>query len=421
MATLNCPFLSLAQVQLWIMRRDAGAVINLSPHSDLANTRARFIAWHSRFLMDGFEATGGDLSPAKKEKAARMASDLAKAAEVDLIDKLQRAKLVLYGRSKGATDYAQVSPSVATTLVAGSGDVARSPEAQPAGWAELRCGADEVLAIWAPLPPESEEALSCAVRRRIRLWREKHNECFAERQRRQRRWFSLAEIADWCAREPGSIKPDEERRALAYAELGKALRDGEFEQGGRSRVLYLNPETSWARMTRARFTEIVDAFGSDHDLLVSAYLARCWLPHDLAQRWFKMKNLRPHPYWFQPPTEDTSTSQQEGLAVAIAANAAANKDNAHLKSAGPTVDPYRTGGQGRPTMKHLIIAEFKRRLEAGEVLPSLAAEARALDEWAQRTHLSPPAPRVSVRTIENIIRDKHRKHKIPNPTKTPTK
>jgi hypothetical protein len=76
----------------------------------------------------------------------------------------------------------------------------------------------------------------------------------------------------------------------------------------------------------------------------------------------------------------------------------------------PTVEPFRTGSAGRPTAKEIIIAEFKRRIETGEVTPyrhgGLKEEGERLFHWWEKerqTH-TPPGPEVTVGTIENQIR-----------------
>ena len=72
-------------------------------------------------------------------------------------------------------------------------------------------------------------------------------------------------------------------------------------------------------------------------------------------------------------------------------------------------DPHATGLPGRPPkLKHLIEQEFRRRAEAGEVCSSLAAEARALRDWAAESH--PKAPTPTEKTIANNIRDPYRQH-----------
>ena len=71
---------------------------------------------------------------------------------------------------------------------------------------------------------------------------------------------------------------------------------------------------------------------------------------------------------------------------------------------------YKTGLQGRPTIRHFIMAEFERRKEAGEVCSRLEQEAEYLNNWAAREH--PKAPRATARTIENQIRTSFRKHEM---------
>jgi hypothetical protein len=65
-------------------------------------------------------------------------------------------------------------------------------------------------------------------------------------------------------------------------------------------------------------------------------------------------------------------------------------------------DSYRTGAPGRPTIAHLIITEFNRRISEGQISNTLRAEAEELEEWARETH--PNAPTPSEKTIQNQIR-----------------
>ncbi len=84
------------------------------------------------------------------------------------------------------------------------------------------------------------------------------------------------------------------------------------------------------------------------------------------------------------------------------------RDRRVLDSHLDEIDPFRSGMPGRTTAKHKIVAEFQRRVSANQALPSLAAEARELLNWLLRTY--PEAPRTSARTIENQLRDLHRRH-----------
>ena len=63
---------------------------------------------------------------------------------------------------------------------------------------------------------------------------------------------------------------------------------------------------------------------------------------------------------------------------------------------------YTTGGQGRPTSRHLVEPEAKRRIAAGELPESLAGFANSLSRWLSETH--PTAAPMTPKTIENRIR-----------------
>jgi hypothetical protein len=65
-----------------------------------------------------------------------------------------------------------------------------------------------------------------------------------------------------------------------------------------------------------------------------------------------------------------------------------------------------TGAPGRPTSMQLVHPEHQRRLDAGEAEHALRAEATALAVWLKKTH--PSAPSLTVKTIENNIRERHR-------------
>ncbi len=73
----------------------------------------------------------------------------------------------------------------------------------------------------------------------------------------------------------------------------------------------------------------------------------------------------------------------------------------------------KTGLQGRPTSGHLILVEFMRRCREGQVLDRLAAEARYLSDWLQKTYPGDPQP--VAKTVTNHIRGPYNKHKAGNP------
>jgi hypothetical protein len=63
---------------------------------------------------------------------------------------------------------------------------------------------------------------------------------------------------------------------------------------------------------------------------------------------------------------------------------------------------YSTGAPGRPSSKHLVKPELRRRAENGLLLSTLTEEAGHLSRWLEETH--PGAPPMTQKTIENSLR-----------------
>jgi hypothetical protein len=111
---------------------------------------------------------------------------------------------------------------------------------------------------------------------RARKWRADRFERFKKTQRSRREWINFAEIAEWCSKEDQSIIPNAEKRTAAFHTLASDLLAGEFEENGRSRVLYLHPASAIARMTREWLKDAIDHnYDGDHGR--SAYLPFCWI------------------------------------------------------------------------------------------------------------------------------------------------
>jgi hypothetical protein len=121
-----------------------------------------------------------------------------------------------------------------------------------------------------------------SMRRAVVSWRASRIERFAERQEKARQWVPFRALVAAYAR-----NVDEGR---AFHLLSESLLAGEFEQKHRSRVLYLNPQTAMAKLTRQRLQDALGAFGG-LDAVAAAYLAHCWVPVDMAAAWGKAHGL----------------------------------------------------------------------------------------------------------------------------------
>src|SRR5262249_62012217 len=76
--------------------------------------------------------------------------------------------------------------------------------------------------------------------KQARQWRLARMERFAQTQRRTQEWVNFEEIAELCSELVGSGVPNEAARENAYRNLERDLLSGDFEENGRSRVLYLH-------------------------------------------------------------------------------------------------------------------------------------------------------------------------------------
>jgi hypothetical protein len=115
----------------------------------------------------------------------------------------------------------------------------------------------------------------------------------------QRKWIAFQEIADWCARESGSVLPDEMRRERAYRDLRIALLKGDFGADDRTSVHIMDPENEFFRLKFADAQHIA-ADPSDDGIrdFVKVYLRWCWIPCKHAVRWFEARRM-PLPPWLE--------------------------------------------------------------------------------------------------------------------------
>jgi hypothetical protein len=114
------------------------------------------------------------------------------------------------------------------------------------------------------------------IRRRARQWRTARILRFIDRQKKQRAWIAFGELAECYGRNIGI--------AEGYEQLKRAVINGEFERNGRSRVLYLHPGVTRAKMTREWMRNAAETFPAE--TVRRAYLAPCWIPRELADAWW---------------------------------------------------------------------------------------------------------------------------------------
>ncbi len=191
-----------------------------------------------------------------------------------------------------------------------------------------------------------------------------------------------------------------EKALLETADSGERAEHDRLRQFDSPLSFVDEPESSPRRQFRRIRAQLEDAFIQrlqKGELLAVGYDTRSGVDSKPAivppDRW---RVLKPD---FQNSIAKSSTFSLEGVRVF--------RDQRVLDSHLSELDPFRSGMPGRTTAKHKIVAEFQRRVSSNEALPSLAAEARELGDWLVRAH--PEAPRTSPRTIENHLRDLHRR------------
>ena len=128
---------------------------------------------------------------------------------------------------------------------------------------------------------------------------------FTRRQRRERKWINIHEIAEWYAERSGRFDVAEQDRA--YDMLRRDLFFGDFDEDGRPRVRYLNPnlpEETW--MTRAFLHRIMRECTDEE--IVHLHLSWCWIRRDLFDRWLAKHELPPSPARFLPAEPESSAT-----------------------------------------------------------------------------------------------------------------
>lgn len=119
-------------------------------------------------------------------------------------------------------------------------------------------------------------------RRYVRLVR------FRNRQQTTGRWVSLADAADWHARESGSIVADETKRATTYELFARAWRAGAFHPSSRSHVFYIDGENVPHRAP-VHYLDEVASTGTD----AVDTLRWCWVRREHYLSWCTANRVEP--------------------------------------------------------------------------------------------------------------------------------
>jgi hypothetical protein len=134
---------------------------------------------------------------------------------------------------------------------------------------------------------------------------------------RRARWFayvsrrfdmeSFAALADWCAREPGSVDRNEGRRIQALRDLQEGVVLGEFGPPQKPSVAYLPHIVPTDRIGRfpLRLTAFQIGYFRDygHDLA-----GDLWAPREVCMNWLSARQIAP-PLWLtRPPTASAPRS-----------------------------------------------------------------------------------------------------------------
>ena len=150
--------------------------------------------------------------------------------------------------------------------------------------------------------------------KQARQWRAARMERFAQAQLRKRDWINFEEVAVLCSELDGSGVPNEAAFENACRNLERDLLTGDFEDNGRSRVLYLHPRTVETRMTKEWYQDAIQYDYDDHRGR-SQFLPWCWFSRAMYERWAAKHNLPISPPRFRPkhlataapePTDDAA-------------------------------------------------------------------------------------------------------------------
>jgi hypothetical protein len=364
-------------------------------------TAAEAIRWVARGeprYFSGFNSPDLDVAPPPKCDAA----DLDRACET-LTYAVRDERLTVFGHRTigGRLDPGAVAERLVSWIFLGGRMIGRdgcvrqiaSPgAASDPAFDRVHFRRAEVLSLWPDrLPPDvvrADEPLWITNAREHAEVRGRHARRFAEKQRTTRQWVNFGAIADWCARERGSIKPDEELHSAAYEQLRLALASGAFSIGGKPRVLFFGDDVSWVRMTCERLAQIESCF--DREIVYHGFLSACWIPHELAGRWLDERNV-PCPHHLFPPVRGESATGQRALRTAAATtgltSSATDGPVARRRNARSGLTYEVEDAPLVREMREMIVSgQAKNPWEAAQAIAEKAEGSRRGTSKAQRLH-----------------------------------
>jgi hypothetical protein len=138
--------------------------------------------------------------------------------------------------------------------------------------------------------PERLTGQSARAERRISTFVAKNQ--IAQEQDWGARWINFHAVAQYCAKLRTSRKAAAGKAGLkfAYAQLVEAVRRGEFDVGGRCRVLLLVSHGGKIfSISATELSEAREAF--EPDIFIWGYMDKCWTRAGLIGRWFSRRNI----------------------------------------------------------------------------------------------------------------------------------
>jgi hypothetical protein len=153
---------------------------------------------------------------------------------------------------------------------------------------------------------------------------------FEEVQRRKRNWIKFTEIAEEYSERDGPVAQEKAaaEREDAYAMLQHDFFADNFEESGRSQVLFLFPGVTERRMTRQRLQDAID-----YNYDVRSYLENCWITRNRYERWREWHNMGELPPRFRPQkSQNVSRAKSGNETATIKALATAGDETAATRA-----------------------------------------------------------------------------------------